>query len=310
MQSRRKFVKNIALGTAGVTTLSSFSSKAEEKLTKITILHTNDMHSRIEPFPADDPKYPEMGGMAQRAEIVSRIRKEEKNVLLLDAGDVFQGTPYFNYYGGELEFKIMSMMKYDACTMGNHDFDNGLEGFLNAYPHANFPFLCANYDFSDTILKDKTTPYKLFKKSGIKIGVFGIRVELNGLVDKSNYGNTKYLDPIKTSNHYAKLLKEEKNCDLVICLSHLGYEYETNQVSDKLLAVNSRNIDLIIGGHTHTFLEKAVKVNNLDKKDVLINQTGWAGISLGKVDFYFSKKELINSGLESSISIEKNHAKS
>ena len=123
--------------------------------------------------------------MAQRAGLINSIREKEDHVLLLDAGDIFQGTPYFNFYGGELEFKLMSTMKYDAATLGNHDFDNGLIGLKKQLPFAKFPFLIANYDFSKTILKDKFNPYKIFNKGGIKIGVFGIGIELEGLVPKN-----------------------------------------------------------------------------------------------------------------------------
>jgi len=182
---RRSFIKNTVASSALIgltgTSLSSFSTLSEKK---ITILHTNDVHSHIDPFPADHPKNPNMGGAARRAFVIEQIRKEEKNVLLLDAGDIFQGTPYFNYYGGELEFKIMSMMQYDLATMGNHDFDNGLEGFYAQLPHAKFEFVSANYDFKNTILDTMIKPYKIFKKDGIKIGIFGLGVELEGLVDK------------------------------------------------------------------------------------------------------------------------------
>jgi 5'-nucleotidase len=183
----------------------------------------------------------------------------------------------------------MSEMKYDAVTIGNHDFDNGLEGFSKQLPHANFPFLIANYDFTDTILKDKFKPYKVFNKGGIKVGVFGIGIELDGLVPKKLFGNTVYLDPIKKANHYASLLRNEEKCDLVICLSHLGFKYKNDKVSDMVLATQSRDIDLIIGGHTHTFLKKPVRIQNLENKEVLINQVGWAGINLGKIDFHFSQ---------------------
>jgi 5'-nucleotidase len=245
------------------------------------------MHSHIQPFTSGRNKG--LGGMAQRAGLIKSIREKEDHVLLLDAGDIFQGTPYFNFYGGELEFKLMSKMKYDAVTLGNHDFDNGLEGFAKQLPHANFPFLIANYDFSETILKDKFKPYKVFNKGKIKIGVFGIGIELDGLVPKNLYGNTVYQDPIEKANYYASLLRNEEKCNLVICLSHLGFKDNDDKVSDMVLATQSRDIDLIIGGHTHTFLKKPIRIPNLDKKEILINQVGWAGINLGKVDFTFSQ---------------------
>jgi 5'-nucleotidase len=221
--------------------------------------------------------------------LIKKIRSEEKNVLLLDSGDIFQGTPYFNLYGGELELKLMSEMGYDASTLGNHDFDNGLDGLLKQLPHAKFPFLCANYDFSQTVMKDKTVPYKIFDKDGIKIGVFGIGIELDGLVDKKLYGKTLYLDPIEKAAEYSHLLKEKK-CDLVICLSHLGDRYENSKVSDMVLAKKSKNIDLILGAHTHRFIDKPIAMKNSDDKDVLVAQVGFAGIRLGRIDYFFEKK--------------------
>ncbi|MDB0027125.1 metallophosphatase [Flavobacteriales bacterium] len=286
MSNRRSFIKKSGLGMLGLSLVPQLSF-AKRGDVKITILHTNDMHSHIQPFKSGRNKG--LGGMAQRAGLINSIREQEDNVLLLDAGDIFQGTPYFNFYGGELEFKLMSKMKYDAVTIGNHDFDNGLEGFAKQLPHANFPFLIANYDFNDTILKDKFKPYKIFNKGGIKIGVFGIGIELNELVPKKLYGNTIYKDPIETSNKYATHLKKEEKCDLVICLSHIGFKYKNDKVSDMVLATQSRDIDLIIGGHTHTFLKKPVRIQNLENKEVLINQVGWAGINLGKIDFHFSQ---------------------
>jgi 5'-nucleotidase len=288
---RRSFLKNTAASTTfigmGGFSLSSFSFVDEKK---ITILHTNDVHSHIDPFPADHPRNPNMGGAARRASIIEQIRKEEKNVLLLDAGDIFQGTPYFNYYGGELEFKIMSMMQYDLATMGNHDFDNGLEGFYAQLPHAKFEFVSANYDFKNTILDTMIKPYKIFKKDGIKIGIFGLGVELEGLVDKRNYKETVYHNPIEVAKEVTKKLKVEEKCDLIICLSHLGFnnKNEPEKPSDVKLAQETKDIDIIIGGHSHTFLDKPVIYKNSDGKNVVINQVGAYGINLGRIDFYLS----------------------
>jgi 5'-nucleotidase len=298
---RREFIQKTSAATAIVATglsLSSFEKKSEIK--KITILHTNDVHSYIDPFPADHPRNPGMGGVARRASLIEAIRKENKNVLLLDAGDIFQGTPYFNYYGGELEFKLMSMMQYDLATMGNHDFDNGIDGFYSQLPNAKFDFVSANYDFKNTILDGIIKPYKIFKKDGIKIGVFGLGVELEGLVDKKNYKETVYLNPLEKATEMADLLKNREKCDLVICLSHLGFKYkeEPEKICDILLAQKTKNIDLIIGGHTHTFLSKPVTEKNLDGKQVIINQVGCYGLNLGRIDFYLSQnKKLQSEGL-------------
>lgn len=288
---RRKFVKNLTLLTGAITlTKFSYGQKLpSNRKSKLVILHTNDTHSQIEPFPSNHSKFPGMGGVAKRHSLIQKIRAEEEHVLLLDCGDIFQGTPYFNTFHGELEMKLMSAMGYDAATMGNHDFDIGLDGFLNAKRLAKFPFLCANYDFSKTILKDQTQPYKIFKKGGLKIGVFGIGVELKGLVPDEKFGNTKYLDPIDTANRISMELNS-KGCDLVICLSHLGYEYPNSaKVSDRVLASKTEFIHLILGGHSHTFLEKPTIEKNNSGNPVVINQVGWAGVNLGRIDIDFER---------------------
>ncbi|MFI5220655.1 MAG: bifunctional metallophosphatase/5'-nucleotidase [Bacteroidia bacterium] len=291
MNSRRQFIKNISAGAA-VATLSGIplDAFAKKEMVKLTILHTNDVHSRIEPFPDNDPKYPGMGGVAQRAALINKIRSEEKNVLLFDSGDIFQGTPYYNYYGGELELKLMSMMKYDASTVGNHDFDNGIEELAKQLKNASFPLLNCNYDFTETAMQNKTLPYKIFNKSGITVGVFGLGIELKGLVDGKLYGKTVYQDPLQKAAATAHTLKKEKKCDLVVCLSHLGFKYPDDKVSDVVLAKESLNIDLILGGHTHTFIDDPYKYYNRDGKEVLIAQVGWAGIKLGKIDYFFEMK--------------------
>ena len=284
---RRNFLKTSILGSSAIVLLSSFRlnrSFQALKEKKLVILHTNDTHSQIEPFPANHPKYPNKGGVARRAKLIDDIRANEEHVLLLDSGDIFQGTPYFNLFHGELEMKLMSAMKYDAATMGNHDFDIGLDGFLKAKQFANFPFLCANYDFSKTILKDQTKPYHIFRKAGLKIGVFGIGIQLKGLVSTDNYGATVYLDPIETANHIAQEL-HKKGCDFIICLSHLGYSYtETSKPSDVKLAAENEHIDLILGGHTHTFMDAPATFENKGGKNTVVHQVGFGGIFLGRID--------------------------
>mgnify|MGYP005649519599 FL=1 len=291
MNSRREFIKRAALGTAAMSIIPSKAFSNTSELKQLTILHTNDMHSHIHPFESGRNKG--VGGMAQRATIIKQIRDEGNQVLLLDAGDIFQGTPYFNIYGGELELKLMSEMGYDASTIGNHDFDNGLDGLVNQLPHAKFPFIVSNYDFSNTNMHDKYLKYKVFNKGGIKVGVFGIGIELDGLVPKNLYGNTLYQNPIEKANYYSNYLKVSLGCDLVICLSHLGFKYNTKKISDKVLACQTNNIDLIIGGHTHTFLNKPVIVKNMDKKNVQIAQVGWAGINIGRIDYFFNQKSCV-----------------
>lgn len=288
---RRNFIQQATAGTALVT-LGSFglqSFTTTNKTSKITILHTNDVHSHIDPFGPEGGRNANKGGVARRATLIESLRKQNPNTLLLDAGDIFQGTPYFNYYGGELEFKLMSKLKYDAATIGNHDFDSGIDGLFAQYPHKDFEFVSANYDFSNTILNTHTKPYKIFKKGGIKIGVFGLGIELAGLVDPELFKETKYLDPIEITQDITRILKDEESCDLIICLSHLGYYYKNNpkRISDLNLAKKTKNIDLIIGGHTHTFLPKPTVIKNIEGKKTLVNQVGCFGINLGKIDFYF-----------------------
>jgi 5'-nucleotidase len=206
--------------------------------------------------------------------------------LLLDAGDIYQGTYYFNKYGGELELRLMSEMGYDASAIGNHDFDNGIDGIVSKLPFAKFPLLCANYDFSNTDLKGKTEAFKIFSRGGLKIGVFGLGIELSGLVDKKNYGDTVYQDPVQKAAEMAIRLKQDEKCDVIICLSHLGFKYNENKISDMTLAKQSRFIDVIIGGHTHTFLDKPLLLSNRDGKEVCVAQVGWAGIKLGVINLY------------------------
>ena len=289
---RRNFIKQIGVASTltmvGGLTLPSFRGKQRH----ITILHTNDTHSQIEPFKPTHHRNPNQGGVARRATLIEQIRTQNKNTLLLDAGDIFQGTPYFNYFGGALEFKLMSMLKYDVATIGNHDFDNAIDGLYKQLPNAKFDFVSANYNFENTVLDTHVKPYRIIVKEGIKIGIFGLGIELEGLVSKKMYKETGYLDPIEITQDITNKLKNEEKCDLIICLSHLGYYYKNNpdKISDLNLAKITKNIDLIIGGHTHTFLPKPTIVKNIDGKNILVNQVGAYGINLGRIDFYFDEQ--------------------
>ncbi len=301
MINRRDFLKHTVAGAAGITLLGlPFSAEAAQSI-NLTILHTNDQHSRIDPFPDDGRKYGGMGGMARRATLVEQIRKQEPNVLLLDAGDIWQGTPYFNFFGGELEYKLMSDMQYDAATLGNHDFDNGLEGLEKQLPHAAFPFISANYDFSGTILKGRFQPYKVFEKQGVRVGVFGLGIELEGLVGKNNYGETLYNDPVAVAREMVQELRAAQKCNLVICLSHLGYSYKEEKIDDLKLAGQVAGIDLILGGHTHTFLEQPELVRHESGHETLVNQVGWSGLFLGRIDFAFNRKSKQKSGVTAAL---------
>ena len=308
--NRRTFVKRSAFGALSIPLISTNPLLAfPPKSIKLTILHTNDMHSHIDPFSANDSKYPGMGGMRKMASIVEKIRKEEDHVLLLDAGDIFQGTPYFNKYKGEVELKIMSEMGYAASTMGNHDFDNGINGFNDVLSYANFPFLCSNYDFSNTVLNGKTKKFITKTIGELKVGLFGIGIKLNGLVEKRLYKETQYYEPIEIANHYAEILKDELNCDIVICLSHLGYDYDSNKISDVKLAKATKGIDIIIGGHTHTFLDTATELKNSSGDMVLVNQAGWGALCLGRIDVNFSNQSNSKKELSLQSVSKKNYAK-
>ena len=291
---RRKFIKRIGGASTYVLTGGLISPAfASKKLRHLTILHTNDTHSHIEPFSANHTRFANRGGISRRARLIEQIRQENQNTLLLDAGDIFQGTPYFNYFGGELEFKLMSMLKYDVATIGNHDFDNSIDGFYKQLPHAKFDFVSANYNFRNTVLDTHVKPYKILKMNGLKIGIFGLGIELAGLVSKKMYKETRYLNPIEITQDVTYQLKVKEKCNLIICLSHLGYHYknEPYKVSDLNLAKATKHIDLIIGGHTHTFLPKPTITKNIEEKNMLVNQVGAYGVNLGRVDFYFDEND-------------------
>ena len=292
-QNRRDFFKlGLSLGASMLSnyTFANTNLLKEDGETALTILYTNDTHSRIEPFPENDVKYGGQGGFARRAELIENIRKQNQNVLVLDAGDIFQGTPYFNFYHGELEYKLMSLMGYDATTFGNHDFDLGCENIVKQLPHAKFDFINCNYNFENTALSlnKKITPYKIYKKGPLKIGVLGVGIELQNLVDKKHIKDLIYEDPILPVNKISNILRYDEKCDYIICLSHLGFSYDSKKISDIALATQSKEIDLIIGGHTHTFLEKPYYTSNSEGKEVTVTQVGWAGIWLGQVEVYFA----------------------
>jgi 5'-nucleotidase len=295
MMNRRNFLSNTTATSAFIALGGlSLNSCVLDSRKKITILHTNDVHSHIDPFPKEHSEFPNLGGLARRATLVESIRNENPNTLLFDAGDIFQGTPYFNFYGGELEFKLMSMLKYDAATIGNHDFDNGIDGLFAQIPHAKFQLISANYDFSNTVMNGFTKPYEIYTVDDIKIGVYGLGIELDGLVTKKLFKETVYLNPFEIALDTERKLKEDEKCDIIICLSHLGYQYDSSKPDDLKLAANTKYTNLIIGGHTHTFLDKPTIVKNSANIDVLVNQVGCYGVNLGRIDFYFDNNNNIS----------------
>lgn len=279
---RRLFLQQTGV-IAGAAMIAPSLISAKKNPDKLVILHTNDTHSNIDPFPVNHPKFPNMGGVSRRASLIQSVRDQEDHVLLLDAGDIFQGTPYFNKFKGVLEMKTMAAMKYDIVTLGNHDFDIGMEAYKSALSHASFQVVNANYELSSTPLADVVKPYTIVKKAGFKIGVFGVGVNLQGLVPAENWKGMTYQDPVQAAQKQADALRRE-GCDVVICLSHLGYEYNTDQVSDKVLAASTSGIDVIIGGHTHTFLDDMQEFKNKEGKNVFVNQVGYGGLKLGRID--------------------------
>lgn len=284
--SRRNFLR--VAGLAGLGTLAGIPRLAlgNNGIRRLTILHTNDTHSRIDPYPDNDPNFPGRGGYARRAALVNQFRKEDPELLLLDAGDFFQGTPYYNMYGGETELVLMSHLGYTAATLGNHEFDNGMDGLLKVLPHANFPFVCSNYDFSQTILHDRTVPYLVMKRNGIDVGIYGLGIQLRGLVGKNLYGETVYHDPVDVAQEMESLLKNDKKCELIICVSHLGFRYDSDRASDYLVAQRTRHTDIIIGGHTHRVLDPPEVVENMNGLPVTIGQAGSGGTLLGRMEVF------------------------
>lgn len=257
---------------------------------QLVILHMNDTHSRIEPTAVNDSKTPDMGGAIRQNSYVESVREENKNVLFFHSGDIVQGTPYFNIFKGKAEIEVFNFMHLDAATIGNHEFDYGLSTLKDIISTANFPFVSTNLDFSETIIDGLTHKHVVIEKDDVKCGIIGLSPELKGLVALVNYEGVKYLDPIEEANKTAKYLKDSLDCDIVICLSHLGYFPNESKMGDITLAKKTSNIDIILGGHSHTFFEEPVYVKNLDGKDVLINQTGEKGFYIGRIDLVLEEK--------------------
>lgn len=301
MISRKEFLKQSAYLAAGSTWVAKLGSRFTGSLdgASITILYTNDTHSRLDPFPANAREFSGLGGIAKRSALVNKIRAEENNLLLLDAGDVFQGTPWFDVYGGKVDFELMSEMGYDAMAIGNHEFDLGLEGFAEAAQFAEFPFLAANYSTLKTPINPFVERQIIKEFEGFKIGIFGLGIQFDGIVDPSLHKGVRHRDPVIISKRVIESLREFHQCDYVICLSHLGYQYvDSGRIDDVTLARSVPGIDLIIGGHTHTFLEEPVFVQNPGGSHTLITQMGHSGVRLGRIDLRITdqfKKPAISS---------------
>ena len=285
MINRRTFLTTSAVFGATVAAFPRDLLKASAADTVITILHTNDTHSQIDPLPANDVNAGK-GGVARRATLVKRIRKENPNTLLVDAGDVLQGTPYFNFYKGEVEYKAMSAIGYDVGTLGNHEFDNGVEALAAALKFANFDVVSANYDLKGTVLEQRVKRYVVKTVGGIKIGLFGLGVSPVGLITPDNFKGVTYIDPVVAARDVVKVLREQERCALIIAMSHLGY-YEDGQRGDSMVAAQVDGIDFIASGHTHTFMKEPVFQSQPCGNKTMIFQVGKSGIHLGRVDFTF-----------------------
>jgi 5'-nucleotidase len=272
-------------GAAGSLTAPLMHSARGETL--ITFLHTNDTHSQIDPLPASDKLYPGKGGVARRATLARRVRRENPNTLLIDAGDVFQGTPYFNFYKGEVEYKAMSEIGYDVGTIGNHEFDNGVEDLAKAMQFAKFDLVSANYDVRGTPLESKVKQYVVREIKGVRIGLFGLGVSPVGLITPANFKGVTYRDPVVAAREVVTTLRESERCSMVIAMTHLGYytKPKVGEIGDSQVAAQVDGIDFIAGGHTHTFMEKPVRVKQPSGQETLIFQVGKSGIYVGRVDF-------------------------
>lgn len=250
---------------------------------ELLILHTNDTHSRVEPIPANDPNSEVAGkaGFVRRTTLLKELRKENKDLLLFDCGDFSQGSPFYNMFKGEVEVKLMNEMGYDAGTIGNHEFDFGLDNMARLFKIANFPIVCANYGVKGTVLEDCVKEYVILHREGLKIGVFGLSPAMEGLVQAKNCEGIVFENPIEEAQRVATFLKDKENCDLVICLSHLGWKGEP--YSDETLIPNTRDIDIVLGGHSHSYFDEPKFYKNLDGVEVPLQQMGKNAVYVGKM---------------------------
>lgn len=262
---------------------------AAAKGKQLLILHTNDTHSCVIPLNPNlaDTMLAGRGGFLRRAAMIDQMRKEDKELLLLDSGDFSQGSPYYTMFKGDVETELMNIMGYDAATIGNHEFDFGLDNMARLFKKVNFPIVCANYDFTGTVVEGLVKPYVVIKRKGVKIGIFGLSPKLEGLVMASTCAGVKYLDPIKTANDIADKLKNKEKCDIVICLSHLGWDEAG--LNDMEMMAKTRNIDLVLGGHSHSYFQQLNYVRNLDGKEIPNDQNGKHGIFVGKITLNLEK---------------------
>lgn len=284
--SRRDFLRRTSFLAAGSVIPFGIASATTglSRIDDITILYTNDTHARLDPFPKNSKEFAGLGGIARRASLIKKVRSMQKNVLLLDAGDVFHGTSWFDVYGGGVDLKLMTEMNYDAMAIGNHEFDRGPDGFAEVANQAGFPFLAANYIVRNTPMAPFVQRQIVKEFSGFKIGIFGLGIGFDGVIDRSLTGSVRAADPIRNADQITRYLKDSLRCDFIICLSHLGYHYSDSRVDDYDIARSVDDIDLIIGGHTHTFLETPTTIQKESGKSVYITQMGHGGVRLGRID--------------------------
>ena len=319
---RREFLRALGLGgaagLAGVEGLSpltaprdragvgdlSYGPLLQDDGVRLVVLHTNDTHSRMDPFPMDGGRFQGLGGAARRATLIRRVREANEHVLLLDSGDIFQGTPYFNFFGGELEFRAMTAMGYDVATLGNHDFDNGVDGLVAMLPEAGFEFVSANYDVSGSALAGHVEPYTIREFGGVRVGIFGLGIAFEKLVLASLHEGVVYTDPVAAARETCRELRA-RGCSLIICLSHLGYRYgDPDRPSDQVLAAEVPDIDLILGGHTHTFLDDPEVFDRGSDGFTVVNQVGWGGMRLGRIDVSFESAAQASASAATSYEID------
>lgn len=268
--------------------LFSVSVFAQLKV-KLVILHTNDTHSQVEPTEKSSLKTSDMGGYARRMGVINQIREQEKNVILVDAGDYSQGTPYFNFFNGRVEIDAMNRMKYDAGTLGNHEFDNGIDTLAVVLRNAQFPMISSNYKLDKTALSTLVKPYIIINRAGLRIGIMALDVNPESLIFEKNYKGLLYEDPIAKANEISAFLKKKEKCDVVICLSHLGADSTKAEVNDFEIAHKTRYIDVIIGGHSHSMITNTTEKNAVGKP-IVIAQMAKSGLYLGRVDLELEKK--------------------
>lgn len=257
----------------------------------LEVLHTNDTHSCIMPLNPNlaDTAVAGRGGFLRRVAMIREERAKNPDLLLIDSGDFSQGSPFYTMFKGDVEVGLMNLMGYDAVTIGNHEFDFGLENMARIFKMAKFPVVCANYDFTGTCVEALVKPYVIIKRNGLKIGLFGLSPQLKGLVDLSKCKGVTYLDPIEVGNRVAAELKHDKKCDVVICVSHLGW-LRPDEMGDQKLLASSKDIDLVLGGHSHSYFKSLRYVNNADGKAVPVDQNGKNAIYVGKLTLSFDKK--------------------